>query len=152
MEASSVSYEVERVFIYDLFICFPWLAGEIEGTKKIEGFTKARNLIRRTYQQGEYERIPEPWTMQQRIRPAQLAALNSLSSYGFIDVENWKAGVVVRTVKVIPAEIKANINFFLKRNCFLFEYIIGFLDKFEMKGKNGLKAKTGLEEYRYDYV
>ncbi|EIM26827.1 ABC-three component system middle component 5 [Microvirga lotononidis] len=151
-EPVPITYEVERVYIYDFYICFPWQIGKIEGVRSIPDFIRDRNALKRIYVQNEYEQIPEPRIMLQRMRPAQLAALNSLSSYGFLVPEHLKCGNVTRTDEPLPQSLEGKVNAFSEANRALFDFIKKKLSTLPLSGPNGLKAKTGLEEYRYDYV
>ncbi len=138
--------------MYDFFVCFPWMVSEIEGVTKIPGFVKELNRVRREYRQNSYEHIPEKRIMFKRMRPAQMAALNSLCSYGYLSLHDFEEEKIVRKDNEVPQAIADNVRNHVTSNAVLFGFIKGFLDLLPITGATGLKAKTGLEEFRYDYI
>lgn len=153
LDGNNVSaHDLERLLIYDFFVCFPWMVSEIEKVTKIPGFVKELNQVRREYRQNSYEQIPEKRIMFKRMRPAQMAALNSLCSYGFLSPVEFEQEKIVRTAKEIPPTIAAKVKRQVTANAVLFGFVKNFLDLLPITGVSGLKAKTGLEEYRYDYI
>ncbi len=89
--------------------------------------------------------------MFKRMRPSQLAAINSLASYGYIDNDKFEKNLISVTTKSLPPSLAGEIDDYLKANSILFEFLL-VLGKLPMSSSDGLKAKTGLEEYKYDYV
>jgi hypothetical protein len=146
------SYELERLLMYDFFVCFPWMVSEIEGVKKITGFIKELNRTGRLYPQNAYEQIPEKRIMFKRMRPAQMAAINSICSFGYLSPSALRDDRVERTDKPVPEKLAANVRQYVAANDVLFNFIRNFLDLLPLTGAMGLKAKTGLEEFRYDYI
>ncbi|WP_313058629.1 ABC-three component system middle component 5 [Agrobacterium cavarae] len=144
--------ELQRLLLYDFFVCFPWMVSDIEGVSKIPGFIKELNRTRRAYRRNSYEQIPEKRIMFKRMRPAQMAALNSLCSYGYLSPADFEGERVVRTAKEIPSSINLNVRSHVAANAVLFGFIKNFLHELPITGALGLKAKTGLEEFRYDYI
>lgn len=145
-------YELDRILIYDFFVCFPWMVAEIEGVTKIPGFVKERNSVRRLYPQNDYEKIPEKRIMFKRMRPAQLAALNSFCSFGYLSPIEFRAEIVERLDKAMQDTLAVAVSQHLEKNRVLFGFIKSFLDPLPLSGAMGLKAKSGLEEFRYDVL
>lgn len=90
--------------------------------------------------------------MLRRMRASQLAAINSLGSYGFVDTEMLRGGVVKRTSEPLPATLMPNITAFIAKNKILLEFLVMRLNEVPLAGADGLKDRSGLEEFRYDYV
>jgi len=145
-------FELDRVLITDFFVCFPWAVHIISGSRKVPGFISAQNRVVRTFKKNSYEQIPEPKIMFKRMRPAQLAALNSLSSYGYINSNEFKNNFILRTEKPLPLDLAEEVKGYVSLNILLFDFLNRFLNELPMSTSDGLKAKTGLEEFRYDYV
>lgn len=145
-------FELERLLITDFFVCFPWAVPEISGSRKVKGFIQAQNQVTRTYKKSEYEQLPERRVMFRRMRPSQLAALNSLCSYGYIGAKEFQTDKILRTQEAIPSIIATHVGEHVSSNEVLFSFLNNYLNELPMSTSDGLKAKTGLEEFRYDYI
>jgi hypothetical protein len=104
------------------------------------------------YIKSTYDVIPEKTNMFRRMRPAQLAAVNSICSFGYIGKEEFISGNSLRTPKELPENLGKEVMDFRAQNSELFFFFESVLDKLPLQGGDGLKHKTGLDEYRYDYV
>lgn len=144
--------EAERFRIYDFLLCFPWTISRVQGKRSIKGFQKTKNDLLKQYVKTDYDNIPDPPTMLKRMEPIQLAALNSMCSFGYLDMQHFKVGIIANTNKEIPERIRTHVDQFIKENNLLLLFLKTMLNQLPLNGGDGLKAKTGLEEYRYDYV
>jgi hypothetical protein len=147
----ATTFVLDRLLILDFFVCFPWAADIVSGSRKVPGFIVAQNRVIKAFRRNGYEQIPEPRVMFKRMRPSQLAAINSLASYGYIDNDKFEKNLISVTTKSLPPSLAGEIDDYLKANSILFEFLL-VLGKLPMSSSDGLKAKTGLEEYKYDYV
>jgi hypothetical protein len=134
--------------ILDFYVCFPVIISDFKSPKPL---VKTHNILKKRYLPNTYQVTPKPAIMFQRMRAAQIAALSSLQSYGFFERESFQHGLVVRTKKELPERIAETVEKHRQDN----KELVEFLDQLKahsLYGPNGLRARSKLEEYRYDDV
>lgn len=141
-----VSIETARVL--DFYVCFPFLISEFRPARE---FLRAHNQLKKRYVRNEYQVTPKSATLFQKMRPVQGAAFNTLQAYGFIDAAAFRTGSVLRTTKTLSPGVSAQVRSFRAEHAQLVDFL-GDLMSFPLLGPSGLKARTGLEEFRYDDV
>ncbi len=84
------------------------------------------------------------------LEPIQTTAIQNLLAKNFIDLEAFSEGRLERANIVLPDEILIG----LKENDLVeeewFRMLVNEFPTIGFKGKKGLKARTGLMEFRYD--
>ena len=83
------------------------------------------------------------------MRTYQLVSLKSLASYGFIDSESPNGNIIRKTKKEIQIELIAFIEDISVEKMNVIKLVTGF-SNFPLLGPFGLKARTGLLQYKYD--
>lgn len=151
LEADHVAFPVEVVRILDFYQCFPWLLVNLRPARDIPGQVKAHNQIKKKYQPSSYQITPDDAVLFKRMRSSQLAALNSLAANGYIDADNFKESVVQRTMKPLPAKLSDRVRRYVLDHTDLLAFLRS-VSAVSLFGKDGLKERSGLEEYRYDNV
>lgn len=144
--APSCQHETARIL--DFYVCFPVLISEFKAPKTL---VKSHNALKRRYLPNTYQVTPKPAIMFHRMRAAHSAASSSLQSFGFFDREAFLDGFVLRTKKELPERIFEAVEVYRRENAEL----VAFLDELKavsLYGPNGLRARSKLEEYRYDDV
>jgi hypothetical protein len=103
--------------------------------------------------------IPEPYeTMRNtkrilyELESLQTVAIHNLLAKQLIDIESFKAGRLKRTLTPFPEELNAVIQTSEQAQEEWFRMVINELPAIDFGGKNGLKKRTGLMEFRYDMV
>jgi hypothetical protein len=139
---------VETARILDFYVCFPFL---ISAFKCPKGLVRAHNSLKRLYPQNTYQITPKPAVLFNRMRGSQIAAISSLISYGFLESGDYKAGIVARTQKDMPAKTAAGVLEYHQDHAELMSFLAE-LKTYSPYGPNGLKARSELEEHRYDNV
>ena len=145
-DARSCPYET--ALILDFYVCFPVLISEFKSPKPL---VKSHNTLKRHYLPNTYQVTPKPAVMFHRMRAAQSAASSSLQSYGFFERKAFQDGFVVRTKRELPERISEAVKKYRQENAELVEFL-DELKALSLYGPNGLRARSKLEEYRYDDV
>lgn len=137
--------ELETLRIWDFYLTFP---GEVS---KIVFPTDLKNLkkVFRDRAKNPYENLIDPKRLFSRMRTYQLASLKSLASYGFIDSELLNSNIIRQTKKEIPKELIGFIEDISVEKLNVIKLVTGF-SNFPLLGPFGLKARTGLLQYKYD--
>ncbi len=140
------SIEVERLRILDFYLLFPSLLRDIQMPISARKF---RSRIGN--EPNSYEVLPDPKRLFDRLDSYQMAAVQCLAAYSFVDPEELKQGRVKRTSRALPPELETRIE---QRNesDFIVELLTGPLVDVDLYGKSGLKQRTDLFEHRYDPV
>ncbi len=79
-----------------------------------------------------------------------MLAFKYLQALGFIDREKMEKGLIRRTSKKLPEELRNAILSRTQSSVEILEFLIGELADFQLSGDDGLKARTELMEYHYD--
>ena len=148
---SKVEIEVEKLRILDFYTCFPHLAASFKPSRKIAGQIKSHNAMVNNYPDTDYSSKMDPATLFRRMRPAQLAGINSLAAYGLIEGESFRRDWVRRTSAPLPEPIVSKAESFRASNPALFTFLSS-IESIPLNGEGGLKARSNLEEYRYDTI
>lgn len=85
------------------------------------------------------------------MEPIQLAALSAMLSKKLV-VETDLPGVVQIQLDMFSQRLLESVQRYVKENNELILFLSEELPKIPLAGKAGLKDRSGLKEYRYDYV
>ncbi len=99
-----------------------------------------------------YGEQPDAPLIFERMRPMQVAALETLASEGFLDMSALLSDEVKVTGRAIPEHLAARLVEMNQKQSDLMEFLVILATDYELSGENGLKARSGLLEYRYDAV
>lgn len=137
--------EVEKIQIIDFYLTYPACIKEFKFPNEIIEIKDNFKDIRKEYRNP----INNNETFK-KINVLQKKALMNIVSQGFLDIESFKDGYIKRTKKNIPYDLRINLsNFTFYGNKLLpLLLVVNFLD-IELNGDKGLKARSGLMEYRY---
>ncbi len=139
--------EIERARILDFYLLFP---------AQLRNFTFPAEM--RTYRKqldpadNPYDQINDPKRIFFRLEPYQTCALRTLVAHQFVDSETFYEGKVLRTDKLLPDELKQAIEAANAKCSTLMGFVAGPLLKMDFYGKSGLKGRSDLFEYRYDFA
>jgi len=111
---------------------------------------RAIKTLARSSAGHRYERQPSDKLIFDRMANIQKAAADTLVAGGYFDVEEHAKGVLVATQQAIPDSLAARIDVVNMLEASHIEAIQSLVSDYEFLGPNGLKARTGLLEYRYD--
>jgi len=139
-------YEIDRIKILDFCLLFPYHLQQVTFPTNARSYRKALPHL------NPYDKLEDPHRILHRLTPYQLTALNCLASYNLIDSELLSKGQVKRTNQKIPRELTIALEKAKQRDYGILSILIGPFALIDLYGPNGLKARTGLLEYKYDAV
>lgn len=137
--------ELDRIRIWDFYLVFPREAQKIRFPREL---SKLKTIFK-TKKDNPYEDLLDSKLIMNRMNPFQISALKCLASYGLIDHELLKQKIIKRTDKNIPEELLSIYNELTVEKQNILKLVTGFHDIL-LYGPNGLKARTGLIEFKYD--
>jgi len=137
--------EVEKLRIWDFYLTFPREVRKIKFPAELSALKK----IFKEKEQNLYEDLVDPRRIMDRMKPYQLSALRALASYGFIDKDFLNNNIIKKTNKEIPLELKRKLSELSVEKSNILKLISGFKD-LPLYGDFGLKARTGLIDFKYD--
>ena len=139
-------YRIEFIRIADFYFLFPHLFSDIRLPNK---FRKLKNQMASL--KNNYNEVPNYKGLLRELLKCQLLAIKSIAGAGLIDKGKFQKGVVIRTSKQLPEKLIDLINFDKEYRRYINDVIL-VLSELNLQGPGGLKARTGLMEFRYDIV
>ncbi|WP_369310559.1 ABC-three component system middle component 5 [Providencia rettgeri] len=138
--------EVDKVRILDFYMIFPAMIANIRMPPTQSG---AKSLARKY--KNEYRDPINSLSTFRDMHQIQMSALKCLAATGLIDLSKLEYGVITRTTTEIPNDLLITMQSFLNDKADISDFIINELSQFDLTGKDGLKDRTQLMEYRYDF-
>ncbi|ENY3037314.1 ABC-three component system middle component 5 [Serratia marcescens] len=138
--------EVDKIRILDFYLIFPSLVAEI---RMPQNFSSIKKLAR-TYANEYHDPISQISTFRD-MHQIQIAAIKCLAATGMIEKNSLENGIVQRTDVAIPDGLLLSMRDFLNEKKDIYEFIMEKLSQFHLIGRDGLKHRTSLMEYRYDF-
>lgn len=138
--------DLELYRLLDFYILFPHLLkhicplpAELRAYKRLlskipDPFESMRNTKRIMYE----------------LESLQTVALHNLLAKQLIDIDSFKSNQIKRTSEAIPPDLSAVIHSSEQAQNEWFRMVVNELPLINFGGKNGLKKRTGLMEFRYD--
>lgn len=136
----------DQLCIADFYLLFPF---RLEGIRLKQGHRSIRKLAQ-AFQKRRYENQPDDNLLFSRMRPIQGAALETLVASDFFDRAFFETKVIVETDKVESEALSRCIDGVNTEQSTLMQALLLLIDDYELLGPDGLKARTGLLEHRYD--
>ena len=132
--------------IVDFYTIFPSLL------KNIKPFPAELSAFRRVLKSipEPYERLTNVKRTMHELEPIQTTAIQNLLAKKIIDLEAFRARKLERTDTELPEEIAVGLRESELVNEEWFRMLINEFPTISFTGKKGLKARTGLMEFRYD--
>ncbi|MGY3307555.1 hypothetical protein ACVW06_000580 [Pantoea ananatis] len=137
--------EIDKLKMLDFYILFPSLLNLVRMPRQFIKVKKDAERIR-----NEYHDPLNPVVTFKDMKHIQEAAIKCMLAAGYIDAEFYGEGVVKRSSKIIPLNLKEKMDEFINDREPFSSFIIKKLSKFHLVGPDGLKSRTQLMEYRYD--
>jgi hypothetical protein len=132
--------------IIDFYTLFPHLI------KKIKPFPNELRMYQKFIKDvpDPYERIGNMKRVMFELEAVQTTALQNLLAKGFIDLEAFKLKKIRRSKICVPSAITNEISSNEIATSEWFRMLVNCFCHIKVKGKAGLKSRTGLMEFRYD--
>lgn len=136
------SMPVDTLRIVDLYFVFPYLLASLDFPK---GTGAAGRRLAGT--RSRYNTLPSPRVFLTQMKGFQSLIPAALAGRGLVSTDALKSGVVERTTAPLPKDLLSQASAGDKE---LAEYLGTKIATVPLLGKRGLKARSGLMEFRYD--
>lgn len=144
MQHPAIDIDLYRMI--DFYIIFPSLLKQIKPfPAELSAFKRVLKLI-----PEPYERLANVKKAIHELEPIQTTAIQNLLAKNFIELEDFRVKKLKRTEVELPEEISVGLKNNKLVNEEWFRMLINEFPTINFTGKKGLKARTGLMEYRYD--
>lgn len=135
--------------ILDFYLIFPFRLQAMRLFPNDMGWRK----ISKSYEsQAPYGAMPDDSAIFARMEPFQRAAATSLVRSGHVASAVWDLNEVQFTTALIPATVITRCLELNDRMKDAIEILCQIKARYPLGGRDGLKDRTGLLEYRYDSV
>lgn len=139
----------DHIRIIDFYLLFPF---RIEGVRLTPQHRKYRKLAEQYADYKPYGDQPEDDVLFRRMEPMHIAAFKTLASSGFISANSLNDGQIEVTRAPLWEDLKNKVEIANKKDESLMAFLKALATDYNLLGKDGLKSRTGLLEYRYDPV
>ena len=139
------TFERERLRIFDFYLLFP---GLIPRMKLPHGKTSWRRRFRE--RENPYVFSGDPRSVFQQVRPVHEHGVALLAAKGLLDVRVLERGFVQRSEVLLPAALQEVVGRISEFDRETMEFFDDVLRDLGLLGPSGLKARTGLLDFRYD--
>lgn len=139
--------EVDKARILDFYILFP----SALASARLPNTLRAGRGIAQLYSNPYRDAISPPVSFR-AMADIQAAAIRCIAGSGLIELENLKHGFLKRTEMEISDALQQCIDLYVEENAPLADFLFRKLLDVPLLGQDGLKHRTSLMEYRYDYV
>lgn len=137
--------ELDRLRILDFCLCFPAIVGSFELPRKYAKVKRAADEANNIYRTPINVKATF-WN----LLSTQDSALACLAASGYVDAHKLKDKIVEKTSVEVPEEILEKCGSLMKRESVFFDSLFTPLLQLPLGGPTGLKARSGLLEYKYD--
>lgn len=132
--------------LMDFYVLFPHLLKEIKPfPHSLRAFKKIIKII-----PDSYEALPNTKRILFELESIQNTAIQNLMAKGLISVSKFDEQIVSRTSELLPDDLQKQLNSDERVNKEWYRLIVNELPLSDFDGKNGLKARSKLMEYKYD--
>jgi hypothetical protein len=145
----SVKLPFDTLRILDFYLLFPF---RLQAMKLFSSDTGWRKVSRSYEGQAPYGTMPDDSTIFARMEPFQRAAAASLVHSGHMASNAWDSNEVRFTTDALPATVTIRCSELNNRMKDVVDILCQIKARYPLGGRDGLKDRTGLLEYRYDSV
>lgn len=135
--------------ILDFYLLFPF---RLQSMRFFEEDTQWRALSKGYQHLAPYGDLPEDSNLFSRMEPIQKAAVGSLVKTGLASLGEWQLGMVEIFAQEIPEHVSGRIEELNTATTDLISALFQISARYPLLGKDGLKHRSKLMEYRYDAV
>lgn len=140
-------YELDALRILDFFLVFPEEIGSIRLPRPAQSWrTRLRTPANPYWFEGD--RL----LAFAQMKAIQNTALSLLSAKGLIDPEKLRRGRVSLFPERVPEQILTLLRDKNAESATLLTFLVGVLGQLPVRGRDGLKDRSKLMEFRYDSV
>lgn len=137
---------VEKLRIWDFYLVFPTQVQNISFPAEL------RTLKEKVFKvkTNPYEELSDPKLIFDRMKSFQMSAVKCLASYGFIDKDKLLNNIIKKTTKPIPDTLLAQFKSSTDEINNVIKLVVNDFVELGLFGSSGLKARTGLIDFKYD--
>lgn len=139
----------DTIRILDFYLLFPF---RLQSMKLLSQDTGWRKVSKSYEDKAPYGAMPDDNVVFSRMEPFQRAAASSLVVSGYLATGAWDQNEVQFTKEVIPDALRLRCSELNARMTDVLEILCQIRARYPLGGRDGLKDRTGLLEYRYDPV
>jgi hypothetical protein len=139
----------DHLRILDFYLLFPFRIRSLRLLPRHQRFKKLATTYAHLTPYGEQ---PDAPLLFKRMEPMQLAAFETLASRSYINSSAFSVQVIKKTEREPPDELAFRVAELNKAQPDLIEFLRTLASEYELIGENGLKARSGLLEHRYDSI
>jgi hypothetical protein len=143
------SLHEDQIKILDFYLLFPF---RIEGLRLSPTHRKYRKLSSHYSGMKPYGELPDDRILFGRMGPLQIAALDTLAVKGLINGEFYETGTIAKTAEELHDALRARLAAANAAQSDLMEFLDVLASEYDLLGKDGLKDRSQLMEYRYDAI
>ena len=136
----------DLVRILDFYLLFPFRVNEIRLNPKHRSYKKLAATYSGAMPYGE---LPDSVVLFERMAAMQVAAMETLAAQEFLDASALGNDMIEVTDKQIPTDLVPRLSDLNVRQSDLMSFLEFLASEYPLTGEGGLKARTGLIEYRY---
>jgi hypothetical protein len=137
----------DQLRILDFFLLFPFRVDRIRFKAQHRRF---RRLAKEYLDRKPYGELPDDRLLFDRMEPFQVAALQSLRSHGYLGTPDDQT--LVTAGAPLPEGLIDRLESENKRDQSLLEMLAVLASEYELMGRDGLKDRSDLLDYRYDPI
>lgn len=143
-EHQSLSIDIYRLM--DFYTVFPYLL------KSIKPLPTPINKHRKKFAdiQEPFESLKNVTRIMHELEILQTVAFQNLLAKDFLCKESFDKGILKRSSTQLPSQMKISLESARLVNQTWFSVIVNEFPKAKFVGKSGIKARTGLMEFKYD--
>ena len=137
---------LDKLRIWDFYLTFP------NEVREIAFPIEMRSLKEKIFKDkvNPYEELSDSKRTFERMKPFQLSAIKCIAVYGFVDSKLLGKSRVKKTDKEIPAKLKEQFELISTEKSNVIKLVTNDFVNLPLYGEKGLKARTGLIEFKYD--
>ncbi|TPO09884.1 ABC-three component system middle component 5 [Mesorhizobium sp. B1-1-5] len=135
--------------ILDFYLLFPF---RVQAMKLFSSDTGWRKISKSYENRAPYGAMPDDSTIFARMEPFQRAAAASLVHSGHLASDAWDLNEVKFTTHALPATVSVRCSELNTHMKDVVDILCQIKARYPLGGRDGLKDRTGLLEYRYDSV
>lgn len=145
----SVRTPFDTLRILDFYLLFPF---RIQAMRLFSDDTAWRKISKSYEDRAPYGSMPDDITVFSYMEPFQRAAVSSLVRSGHLVANAWDMNEIQFTKKQLPKTVTLRCTELNDQMKPVVEILCQLKTRYPLSGRDGLKDRTGLLEYRYDSI
>lgn len=136
---------IDEMKIMDFYVLFPHLLKSIRLPARYNEYKKS------------FSKLPEPYEHTEKyieifhqLSEIQNAAIANMLSKDILDIDSYYEGKVKRSDNKLPESLSRHLKGCAYGDDMWFTFVAKEIPRIGINGPKGLKARTGLMEFRYD--